>query len=351
MEYIKDELPTSIANVLVCIESDKAAYILKNLSSAIQVDVIRSIISMDSINTEILQDVKRILKDKQFFLQHDENITINGVEKAAEIIKLVGPASKQRIIKALKDKVPDISIKIMEQMFKIEDISTLNDSAVQKILREVHSQDLCRSLKGLSIEGQNKIFKNISRRASDMLKEDMEYMGQLDKKIIKEAQKKIISIICCLENLGMIVIEERPSSVVKYGEAIIPKEFIIIFNKLVEELYGNEKAIEFMNNLLSNTPMDDYPVFAEETNNYRFAKEIIRLNDEFIQMVLQEVDICLLSLAMSNACTDVWNIITKNMSKRVAIMLKQEVEYLGIVSSKYIIQAQQNIISIIKRMK
>ncbi|MDR3020601.1 MAG: flagellar motor switch protein FliG, partial [Treponema sp.] len=123
-----------------------------------------------------------------------------------EILNLVDRASEKQIIEALEDEDPELAEEIKKRMFVFEDIVMLDDRAIQKVMREVDSQELAKALKSVDSEVQDKIFKNMSKRAANILKEDMEYMGPVRLKDVEEAQQKIVSIIRHLEDTGEIVV-------------------------------------------------------------------------------------------------------------------------------------------------
>jgi flagellar motor switch protein FliG len=123
-----------------------------------------------------------------------------------EILNLVDRASEKQIIEALEDEDPELAEEIKKRMFVFEDIVMLDDRAIQKVLREVDSQELSKALKSVDTEVQDKIFRNMSKRAAQMLKEDLEYMGPIRLKDVEESQQKIVSIIRHLEDTGEIVV-------------------------------------------------------------------------------------------------------------------------------------------------
>ena len=129
-----------------------------------------------------------------------------GVESIVEILNLVDRSSEKSIIEALEDEDPDLAEEIKKRMFVFEDIVMLDDRSIQKVLREVDGQELAKALKSVDAEVQDKIYRNMSKRAASMLKEDMEYMGPVRLKDVEEAQQKIVSIIRHLEDAGEIVI-------------------------------------------------------------------------------------------------------------------------------------------------
>ncbi|MDR1025366.1 MAG: flagellar motor switch protein FliG [Treponema sp.] len=206
LNFIQQEHPQTIALILAYLEPNKASVILQNLPNEVQSDVSRRIATMDRTSPEVLREVERVLEKKLSTLSSEDYTTAGGVDSIVEILNLVDRASEKQIIEALEDEDPELAEEIKKRMFVFEDIVMLDDRAIQKVLREVDSQELAKALKSVDTEVQDKIFRNMSKRAAGMLKEDMEYMGPVRLKDVEEAQQKIVSIIRHLEDTGDIVV-------------------------------------------------------------------------------------------------------------------------------------------------
>ena len=206
LNFIQQEHPQTIALILAYLEPNKASVILQNLPHEVQSDVARRIATMDRTSPEVLREVERVLEKKLSTLSSEDYTTAGGVENIVEILNLVDRASEKQIIEALEDEDPELAEEIKKRMFVFEDIVLLSDRDIQKVMREVDSQELAKALKSVDTEVQEKIFKNMSKRAATMLKEDMEYMGPVRLKDVEEAQQKIVSIIRHLEDTGEIII-------------------------------------------------------------------------------------------------------------------------------------------------
>jgi flagellar motor switch protein FliG len=206
LNFIQQEHPQTIALILAYLEPNKASIILQNLPHEVQSDVARRIATMDRTSPEVLREVERVLEKKLSTLSSEDYTTAGGVESIVEILNLVDRASEKQIIEALEDEDPELAEEIKKRMFVFEDIVMLDDRAIQKVMREVDSQELAKALKSVDTEVQDKIFRNMSKRAAGMLKEDMEYMGPVRLKDVEEAQQKIVSIIRHLEDNGEIVV-------------------------------------------------------------------------------------------------------------------------------------------------
>ena len=206
LNFIQQEHPQTIALILAYLEPQKASIILQNLPHEVQSDVARRIATMDRTSPEVLREVERVLEKKLSTLSSEDYSAAGGVESIVEILNLVDRASEKQIIEALEDEDPELAEEIKKRMFVFEDIVMLDDRSIQKVMREVDSQELAKALKSVDTEVQDKIFRNMSKRAASMLKEDMEYMGPVRLKDVEEAQQKIVSIIRHLEDTGEIVI-------------------------------------------------------------------------------------------------------------------------------------------------
>ncbi|MDR2181500.1 MAG: flagellar motor switch protein FliG [Treponema sp.] len=206
LNFIQQEHPQTIALILAYLEPNKASIILQNLPHEVQSDVARRIATMDRTSPEVLREVERVLEKKLSTLSSEDYTAAGGVESIVEILNLVDRSSEKQIIEALEDEDPELAEEIKKRMFVFEDIVMLDDRAIQKVMREVDSQELAKALKSVDTEVQDKIFRNMSKRAASMLKEDMEYMGPIRLKDVEEAQQKIVSIIRHLEDTGEIVV-------------------------------------------------------------------------------------------------------------------------------------------------
>ncbi len=206
LNFIQTEYPQTIALILAYLEPSKAAIILQNLPAEIQPEVSRRLATMDRTSPDVLREVERVLEKKLSTLSSEDYTAAGGVESIVEILNLVDRSSEKQIIESLEEDDPDLAEEIKKRMFVFEDIVMLDDRAIQKVLREVDTQELAKALKSVDTEVQDKIFRNMSKRAASMLKEDMEFMGPVRLKDVEEAQQKIVSTIRRLEDGGEIVI-------------------------------------------------------------------------------------------------------------------------------------------------
>ncbi len=206
LNFIQQEHPQTIALILAYLEPQKASAILSNLPHEVQSDVAKRIAKMDRTSPEVLREVERVLEKKLSTLSSEDYTSAGGVESIVEILNLVDRSTEKKIIESLEDEDPELAEDIKKRMFVFEDIVMLDDRAIQKVLREVDTTELAKALKAVDTEVQDKIYRNMSKRAATLLKEDMEYMGPIRMKDVEEAQQKIVSIIRKLEEQGEIVV-------------------------------------------------------------------------------------------------------------------------------------------------
>ena len=206
LNFIQQEHPQTIALILAYLDPQKASVILQNLPVEIQSDVARRIATMDRTSPDVLREVERVLEKKLSTLSSEDYTAAGGVESIVEILNLVDRSSEKSIIESLEEDDAELAEEIKKRMFVFEDIVLLDDRAIQRVLREVDSQELSKALKSVDVEVQDKVFKNMSKRAASMLKEDMEFMGPVRLKDVEDAQQKIVASIRRLEDSGEIVI-------------------------------------------------------------------------------------------------------------------------------------------------
>ena len=206
LNFIQQEHPQTIALILAYLEPAKASQILAQLPQEKQSDVAKRIATMDRTSPEILREVERVLDKKLSSLSQEDYTAAGGVESIVDILNLVDRTTEKTIIESLEEEDPELAEEIKKRMFVFEDIVMLDDRAIQRVLREVDTSELAKALKAVDPEVQDKIFRNMSKRAAALLKEDMDYMGPTRRKDVEESQQKIVSVIRKLEEQGDIVI-------------------------------------------------------------------------------------------------------------------------------------------------
>ena len=206
LNFIQSEHPQTIALIMAYLDSDKAAQIISALSPERQSEVAKRIALMDTTSPEVIKEVERVLERKLSSIVPQELTNAGGVKAVVEIINRVDRGTEKTIMESLEVQDPELAEEIKKLMFVFEDIVMIDNRSVQRVLREVESQDLAMALKGSSPEVSEKIFTNMSTRAADMLREDIEFMGPVRLRDVEEAQQRIVNIIRRLEDTGEIVV-------------------------------------------------------------------------------------------------------------------------------------------------
>ena len=206
VNFIQNEHPQTIALILSYLEPQKAATVLAALNTDLQANIMKRIATMDRTSPEILREVERVLERKLSTLSSEDFTSAGGIDAVVAIINNADRTTERNIIETLEEDDPDLAEEIKKKMFVFEDIITLDDKSIQKVMRNIDNNDLSKALKSVDAEVQEKIFRNMSKRAAGMLKDDMEFMGPVRLKEVEEAQQKIVSVIRKLEEQGEIVI-------------------------------------------------------------------------------------------------------------------------------------------------
>jgi flagellar motor switch protein FliG len=206
LNFIQGEHPQTIALILAYLDPQKSALILSGLPHQIQADVAKRIAQMDRTSPDVLREVERVLERKLSTLASEDFTSAGGIDAIVEVLNNVDRGTEKIIIEALEEEDPELAEEIKKRMFVFEDIVLLDDRSIQKVLREVDTQDLAKALKGVDAEVQEKIYRNMSKRASALLREDMDFMGPIRLRDVEESQQKIVNIIRKLEESGDIIV-------------------------------------------------------------------------------------------------------------------------------------------------
>ncbi len=207
--YIQKEHPQTIALLLAHIDAQHAAPILSALPQELQVDVATRIATMESISPDVLDQVEGVLSTTIRTLFGGDVSEIGGVKSVAEILNFSDRGSEKNILGNLERENPELATEIKNLMFVFEDIMLLDERSVQRLMKEVDGKELGLALKGAPEDVQEKFFRNMSSRAAEMIRDDMEYMGPVRLKDVEECQQRIVDIVRRLEDDGEIIITGR----------------------------------------------------------------------------------------------------------------------------------------------
>ncbi|MBM7552752.1 flagellar motor switch protein FliG [Thalassobacillus pellis] len=206
LNFIQNEHPQTIALVLTYLDSAQSAQILSELPQEMQADIAKRIAVMDSTSPEIINQVEQILERQLSATVTQDYTQTGGIPAVVEVLNGVDRSTERTILDALEIQDPDLAEEIKKRMFVFEDIVTLDNRAIQRVIREVENDDLRLALKVASEEVKDIVFNNMSQRMADTFKEEMEFMGPVRLKDVEEAQTRIVSVIRRLEDVGEIVI-------------------------------------------------------------------------------------------------------------------------------------------------
>ena len=208
-DLLKNEQPQTIAIILVHLNTDVASDVIAKLPDEIKTEVAMRIVNLDKVTAAIIDEVNEILKD---ILKTKKNTISNvtgGVDRLAEILNQTDGISSELILNEMEETDMEMAAQIKQRMFVFEDIMLVDDRGVQKLLRKVETMELAIALKAASEEVREKIFKNMSERAGEMLKEEIEDMGPVRMKEVEDSQQNITNIIQEMETKGELIIAGR----------------------------------------------------------------------------------------------------------------------------------------------
>ena len=193
LNFIQDEHPQTIALILSYLSPGQASAIISALAPEKQTDVAKRIAQMDRTSPDVIKEVEKVLEQKLSSLVNQDYTIVGGVDSIVDILNTVDRGTEKHIMESLEIEDPELADEIRKKMFVFEDILSLDDRSVQRVLREVDNNELAVAL-------------NLSKRLATMIKEDMDFMGPVRLKDVEEAQQKIVNIIRKLEDSAEIII-------------------------------------------------------------------------------------------------------------------------------------------------
>lgn len=204
VNFLQNEHPQTVALVLSVLEHNQAAAILAELSEEAQVEVVMRMAELDKVSPEILVDVDRVLQEELLAVEGMEGQRLGGVQMVAEILNNADRSLETQVLEGVEGQRETLAEEIRRLMFVFEDLMGIDDRGMMAILKEVATDELKLALKTGSDDLKEKVFANMSSRAVEMLKEDMEIMGPTRVKDVEQAQQAIIKIAKRLEQEGKV---------------------------------------------------------------------------------------------------------------------------------------------------
>jgi len=205
-ELIKNEHPQIIATILVHLDRDQASEVLGHFVERLRNDVILRIVTLEGVQPAALRELNDVLTKLLAGGDKIKKGAMGGVRAAAEILNFFGSAEEASVISGIRDYDPDLAQKVQDEMFVFDNLLDLDDRSIQLLLREVQSESLILALKGTVPELREKIFKNMSQRAAEMLRDDLEAKGPVRLSEVEAEQKEILKIVRKLAEEGQIIL-------------------------------------------------------------------------------------------------------------------------------------------------
>jgi flagellar motor switch protein FliG len=205
-ELLRNEHPQIVAAILVHLDFDQSAEVLKLFSERQRNEVLVRIATLDGIQPLALRDLNEVMSKVLAGGDRSKKSSLGGVKTAAEILNMLGSAVETSVLDFVREADADLAQKIMDNMFTFDDVEKIDDKGIQALMKEVQSESLVIALKGATPALREKIFKNMSTRAAETLREDLESRGPVRLSEVEAEQKEMLKIIRRLIDEGQIVL-------------------------------------------------------------------------------------------------------------------------------------------------
>lgn len=204
LNFLQNEHPQTVALIMANINPKKAATILSELPEEKQTEISYRLATMEKTSPELIRDIEAALREQMGSVFGKEVSKMGGSEAVAEILNSASRSAEKAILSDIKEKDPKLAEDIESNMFLFEDIEDLTDDAVQRINKEIEMQTIALALKGATPTLKEKFIKNLSSRAAEMLKDELQYLGPVRVREVENAQKEVIDLIRQMEENGEI---------------------------------------------------------------------------------------------------------------------------------------------------
>lgn len=209
IQLIQNEHPQTISLIIAHLQPHIASEVMGLLPDELKSDVACRIANLDKVASGMLEEIDRTFEEILSNKETSSTQKAGGVPRLAEILNMIDGTSAEQIIEEIDENDPDLAEEIRQNMFVFDDIVLVDDRGLQKVLRSVESQELAVALKAAADEVKEKIFRNMSERAAEILKEEMEVSGAVRIKDVTDAQQKVTKIVQDMERKGELVISGR----------------------------------------------------------------------------------------------------------------------------------------------
>jgi flagellar motor switch protein FliG len=205
-ELLRIEHPQIVAAILVHLDFDQAADVLKTFTERQRNEVLVRVATLDGIQPSALKDLNEVMGRVLAGGERSRKTSLGGVKAAAEMINLMGTSVETAVLDYIREADNDLAQKIMDNMFTFDDLEKIDDKGIQALLKEVQSESLVIALKGATPEMREKVFKNMSTRAAETLREDLESRGPVRVSEVEAEQKEMLKVVRRLSDEGQIVL-------------------------------------------------------------------------------------------------------------------------------------------------
>jgi flagellar motor switch protein FliG len=205
-DLLRNEHPQIVAAILVHLEPDQAAAVLKTFTERQRNEVLVRVATIDGIQPSALKDLNEVMTRVLSVGDRSRKRTLGGVKTAAEMINLMGSAAETGVLDYIRETDSELAQKIMDNMFTFDDLDRVDDKGIQALLKEVQSDSLIVALKGATPEMREKVFKNMSSRAAETMREDLESRGPVRVSEVEAEQKELLKVVRRLVDEGQIVL-------------------------------------------------------------------------------------------------------------------------------------------------
>jgi flagellar motor switch protein FliG len=206
LAFLGGEAPQTIALVVANLHTTLAAQVLSEFEPDRQADIAQRIAAMTETSPEVIQVVERIIKQKLSNVMVQEYASVGGVAAVAEILNNTDRPTERNVLDRISEADPNLAEEIRMLLFTFEDVVKLDDRSIQLVLREVDQKDLALALRGVPAEVKAKVLANLSARGAQMLEEEMEFQPPQRRRVVEEAQGRIVAVIRRLEQAGEVVL-------------------------------------------------------------------------------------------------------------------------------------------------
>ena len=212
-QILRNEHPQTLALIIGHLHPDQAANLLTNLPAGVRAEVLMRLARLEAVPEEMLMEVDKVLTSQLIAMGGKEGKKVGGVQSVAEILNAVDRATEEEVLSEIEEDSAQMAEDIRNLMFVFEDCKNIDDRGVREMLKEISNEDLTLALRGASDDLREKFFKNMSERAGNMIREELEFMGPAKLSDVESAQQNVVKIVRRLEGENKLVISRGAGDV------------------------------------------------------------------------------------------------------------------------------------------